>query len=58
MLKQRCEYDHLKKNKYYASIQKQNNIFEFERIRWTQNLILFSILRGTCKKIFAEPQNP
>ena len=41
MLKQRCEYDHLKKNKNYASSQKQNNSFELQRIGWTQNLLHF-----------------
>ena len=40
-----------------ASIQKQNNIFELQGICWTQNLLQFlPILRGICKRIFAEPQ--
>ena len=40
-----------------ASIQKQNNIFELQGICWTQNLLqFFPILRGICKRIFAEPQ--
>ena len=39
-----------------ASIQKQNNIFELQGICWTQNLQFLPILRGICKRIFAEPQ--
>ena len=57
MLKQRCEYDHLKKNKNYASSQKQNNSFELQRIGWTQNLLHFILhFKRICKKIFAGPQ--
>ena len=53
--KQRCEYDHLKKK--WASIQKQNNISELQRICWTQNLPqFFPILRRICKIILSEPQ--
>ena len=55
--KQRCEFEHLKKN--YASIQKQNNIFDLQRICWTQNFTHFlPILRGSCKRTFAELQKP
>ena len=57
MLKQRCEYDHLKKNKNYALSQKQNNSFELQRIGWTQNLLHFILhFKRICKKIFAGPQ--
>ena len=43
--------------KNYALIQKQINIFELQGICRTQNLLqFFSILRGICKRIFAEPQ--
>ena len=53
--KQRCEYDHLKKNQ--VSIQKQNNIFHLQRICWAQNLVhFFPIWREICKRIFPEPQ--
>ena len=36
--------------------EKQNNIFELQRMCWTRNLHFFPILRGICKWIFAEPQ--
>ena len=40
-----------------TSIQKQNNIFELQRICWTHNLLhFFPILRGIFKRIFGEPQ--
>ena len=52
--KQRCEYDHLKKNQ--VSIQKQNNIFHLQKICWAQNLHFFPIWREICKRILPESQ--
>ena len=54
--KQRWEYDHLKKI-IKSRFKKKNNVFDLQRICWTQNLLhFFLILRGICRRIFAEPQ--
>ena len=54
----RCEYDHLKKGKKIKLRVENEIIFlSFKEYAGFKNfVILFPILRGICKIIFAEPQ--
>ena len=56
--KQRCEYDHLKKIRLKPRVKNKIIYLSFkENTGLKIFFILFFILRGICKKIFAEPQN-
>ena len=58
MLKECCEYEHLKKIKIKPRVKHKIIFLSFKEYAGLKILlILFSILREICKRRFAGPQN-
>ena len=55
--KQRCEYDNLKKIKIEPRVKNRIIFLKFKEYTGPKIFfVVFSILRGICKRVFAEPQ--